>query len=250
MEIIVRIIKTNPWTGITKWSGCFDYIGSYWTRSGNLYTGLSTEDRERLEDALHYEVGKLSPNSTFWDTYAVKIGRDDLILDTEKPEDELKYLFLKSHRRVANSIKNIQPGHDYVLINTNSEAEETNRLNKIRREAFREMDKMSVEDMRKCLRIFGVKSDTISNELVEAKISDIIEKTPSQFISKWISNPNKEIQFVIEEALSKNVLRKNRTQYIYGTDVIGNGLDEAIAYLKEKRNQDIKMAILNEIKGK
>nr|DAH51511.1 MAG TPA: hypothetical protein [Caudoviricetes sp.]DAO43210.1 MAG TPA: hypothetical protein [Caudoviricetes sp.] len=43
MEVIVRIIKTNPWTGITKWPTCFDYIGSYWTRSGNRYTGLSEE---------------------------------------------------------------------------------------------------------------------------------------------------------------------------------------------------------------
>ncbi len=49
MEVIVRIIKTNPWTGITKWPTCFDYVSSYWTRSGNLYTGLSAEDATRLE---------------------------------------------------------------------------------------------------------------------------------------------------------------------------------------------------------
>ena len=52
MEVIVRIIKTNPWTGITKWSTCYDYISSYWTRSGNLYTGLSAEDAARLEKEI------------------------------------------------------------------------------------------------------------------------------------------------------------------------------------------------------
>lgn len=52
MEVIVRIIKTNPWTGITKWPTCFDYVSSYWTRSGNLYTGLSAEDATRLEKKL------------------------------------------------------------------------------------------------------------------------------------------------------------------------------------------------------
>lgn len=31
MEVIVRIIKANPWTGLTKWSTCYDYISSYWT---------------------------------------------------------------------------------------------------------------------------------------------------------------------------------------------------------------------------
>lgn len=52
MEVIVRIIKSNPWTGITKWPTCFDYLSSYWTRSGNLYTGLSAEDAARLEKKL------------------------------------------------------------------------------------------------------------------------------------------------------------------------------------------------------
>jgi hypothetical protein len=41
MEVIVRIVKVNPWTGLTKWPTTFDYVGPYWTRSGNIYTGLS-----------------------------------------------------------------------------------------------------------------------------------------------------------------------------------------------------------------
>lgn len=250
MEVIVRIIKTNPWTGITKWPTCFDYISSYWTRSGNLYTGLSTEDAARLEKEMSYPEGQLSSNSAFWDTFAIKIGRNDVILDTNKPEDELKYLFLKNHKRVANGLNNIKPNTDYVIINKDSEAEEANKINKAKREAYREFDKMSIEDMRKCLRLYGIKSDTMSNELVEAKLNEQIEKSPKQFMTKWVENPNKEINFVIEEAISKNIIRKNRSQYYFGTDLIGNGLEDVIAYLKDKKNQDIKLAILNEIKSK
>lgn len=250
MEVIVRIIKTNPWTGITKWPTCFDYISSYWTRSGNLYTGLSTEDAARLEKEMSYPEGQLSSNSAFWDTFAIKIGRSDVILDTNKPEDELKYLFLKNHKRVANGLNNIKPNTDYVIINKDSEAEEANRINKVKREAYREFDKMSIEDMRKCLRLYGIKSDTMSNELVEAKLNEQIEKSPKLFMTKWVENPNKEINFIIEEAISKNIIRKNRSQYYFGTDLIGNGLEDVIAYLKDKKNQDIKLAILNEIKSK
>ena len=143
MEVIVRIIKTNPWTGITKWPTCFDYVSSYWTRSGNLYTGLSAEDATRLEKEIGYPEGQLSPNSAFWDTFAIKIGKKDLILDTNRPEDELKYLFLKKHKRVANGLNDIKPSTDYVMINKDSEAEEQNKFNKVKREAYREMDKMS-----------------------------------------------------------------------------------------------------------
>ena len=104
--------------------------------------------------------------------------------------------------------------------------------------------------MRKCLRLYGIKSDNMSNELVEAKLSEQIETSPAKFLLKWVNNPNKETQFLIEEAVAKNIIRRNRTQYFYGTDMVGNGIDDVIAYLNDKKNQDIKMAILQEIKSK
>ena len=211
---------------------------------------MTAEDTERLEKEIGFEQGKLSPNSSFWDTFAVKVGKKDTILDTDRPEDELKYLFLKGHKRVANGLNKITPATDYVMINRDSEAEEANKINKIKREAYREMDTMSIEDMRKCLRLYGIKSDTMSNELIEAKLTEQIEESPKKFIMKWVENPNKEINFVIEEAIAKNIIRKNRAQYYFGTDLIGNGLEDVIAYLKDKKNNDIKMAILNEIKSK
>ena len=250
MEVIVRILKVNPWTGLTKWPTTFDYVGPYWTRSGNIYTGLTNEDARRLEKALGKEEGELNPNSDFWTTFAVRIGAKDLILNTDRPMDELQYLFLKNHKRVAVGLSNVDPSKDYVMINSDAEAEQQNKANKTKREAYRELDKMSIEDMRKCLRLYGMKSDTMSNELVEAKLTEQIEASPEKFMLKWANNPNKEINYLIEEAIAKNIIRRNRSQYFFGTDMIGNGLDDVIAYLKDKKNQEIKLAILQEIKSK
>ena len=144
----------------------------------------------------------------------------------------------------------LNPSKDYLLINKDSEAEETNKRNKVKRDAYRELDKMSIEDMRKCLRLYGMKSDSMSNELVEAKLSEQIESAPDKFIMKWVNNPNKEMNWMIEEALSKNILRKNRAQYYFGTDLIGNGIEDVVAYLKDKKNQDILISIKNELKSK
>ena len=249
MEVIVRIMKVNPWTGLTKWPTTYDYVGPYWTRNGNIYTGLSTADARRLEKALGKQEGELNPDSEFWDTFAVKIGKKDVILDTDRPLDELQYLFLKGHKRVADGLSNMNPSKDYV-INKDAEAEQTNRINKAKREAYRELDKMSIEDMRKCLRLYGMKSDTMSNELVEAKLSEQVETSPEKFMLKWVNNPNKEINFVIEEAIAKNIIRKSRTQYFFGTDLIGNGIDDVIAFLQDKKNQDLKLTILQEIRSK
>lgn len=250
MEVIVRIVKVNPWSNITKWDNCYDWISTYLTRSGNQYTGMTPEQARELEKELGYPEGHLNPNSPFWDTFSIKVGKRDLILNTDKVEDKLKYLFLRSHKRVAQGLAKVNASTDYVLINVESEAVEQNRVNKVKREAFRELDKMSVEDMRKCLRLYGLKSNTMSNELVEAKMTEMIEKDPNKFMLRWVNNKHREINFVIEEAISKNIIRKNRTQYYFGTDLIGNGLDDVVAYLNDKKNQDIKMAIMQEIQSK
>jgi hypothetical protein len=162
----------------------------------------------------------------------------------------LQYLFLLGHKRVANGINKITPSTDYVLVNKEAEAEQINKSNKIKRDAYRALDKMSLEDMRKCLRLFGIKADTMSNELVEARLGESVEKDPARFIRIWVENPNKEINFIIEEALSKNIIRKNRASYYFGTDLIGNGIEDVIAYLKDKKNQDIYLSIVNETKSK
>ncbi|MBP9984993.1 MAG: hypothetical protein KBF13_07705 [Prevotella sp.] len=159
-------------------------------------------------------------------------------------------MFLKGHKRVADGLSNINPSKDYVLINKDVEAEEANKINKVKREAYRNFDKMSIEDMRKCLRLYGLRADDMSNELVEAKMSEQVEKDPARYLLKWVNNDEKELMFIIEEAVAKNIIRKNRTQYFYGTDMLGNGIDDVISYLKEKKNQDIKMTILQEIKSK
>jgi hypothetical protein len=194
--------------------------------------------------------GELDPSSTFWDTFAIKIGKRELVINTDRPEGELQYLFLLKHKRVANGLDKVTPATDYVLINKEAEAEQANKINKVKRDAYRALDKMSLEDMRKCLRLFGVKADTMSNELVEAKLTENIERDPAKFIRIWVENPNKEINFIIEEALSKNIIRKNRSAYYFGTDLIGNGLEDVIAYLKDKKNQDLYLSIIGEIKSK
>lgn len=250
MEVIVRIIKSNPWTGLTKWSKCFDYLSPYYTRTGNYYTGLTPQQAIEFEKKLGYPEGHLSVNSDFWTTFVIKLGKEDLVLNTEKALDELRYLFLKGHKRVADGLSNINPSKDYVLINKDVEAEEANKINKVKREAYRNFDKMSIEDMRKCLRLYGLRADDMSNELVEARMSEQIEKDPARYLLKWVNNDEKELMFIIEEAVAKNIIRKNRTQYYYGTDMVGNGIDDVISYLKEKKNQDIKLSILQEIKSK
>lgn len=250
MVVELKIRKQNPWIGLVKYKSCHDYIAPYFTRSGSIYTGLTPEDEKYFEKALGYEEGHLSKTSDFWTNFCVKVGARGVLLDDSIPRQAMIIKFLSGHKRVATSLDTMTAGKDYLLINREAEAIQANKINKQRRDAIKEFDKLTLEQMRKCLRLFGTNPDRMSNELVESTLFNFVDKQPKKFFDKWVNNNKKETEFLIEEAIAKGVIRRDRTQYFYGTDMIADSLDEAIAYLDNKKNQDLKLSIINETKNK
>lgn len=250
MVVELKIKKKNPWAGLLKYKHCFDYIAPYFTRSGSIYTGLTPEDERYFEKALGYPEGHLAKTSDFWTTFCVKVGSRGLVLDDQFPLQAMQIKFLSGHKRVATSLDKLSAGKDYLLINREAEAIEKNKQNSLRREAIKAFDTLSLDDMRKCLRIFGIRAENMSNELVESSMFDIVDKQPKRFLDKWVNNKKKETEFLLEEAIAKGVIRKEHTQYYYGTEMFADSLTDAIAYLDAKKNQDLKLSIINEVKSK
>lgn len=249
MEVRLSYIRKDPWSGISKYAGCANQIGSYWTRAGLRYTGLSDEIARTLETKLGYPVNHLAPYSEFWTTYAIRVPAEGIIIHTESPVHELMYHFVKNHKRVADGTNKVTNSTDYVLTNQNIEAEEANKRNKVKREAVAEYGKLSITDMRKAMRLLGEKSDSISQDLVESRLFDIIEKDPKKFLDIWVNNESKETDWLLTEAISKNVVRRNKNVYYYGTDIIGSSKADAIAFLDDKNNQEIRLVIMNAIQA-
>ena len=104
--------------------------------------------------------------------------------------------------------------------------------------------------MRKCLRLFGANADRMSNELVESTLFNLVDKQPKRFMDKWVNNKSKETEFLLENAIAKGVIRKDKTHYFYGSDMFADSLEDAIAYLDNKKNQDLRLSIINETENK
>jgi hypothetical protein len=247
MEVILCPLRKSSWAGVYKYKNCSDYIGTYLTRSGAIHTGLTEEDAKRLGEKLGKD---LHPSSEFWLDFYIRVGGKDVFLHLDDPWDELRYLYLKSHKRVANGYIDKNPYADYVLVNKEVEAVESNKINQIKRKAMKEFDKLSLTDMRKILRLYGVKSDNLTSELVESKLFDIVERDPNKFFDKWVNNSKRETDYLIQEAVAKNVIRRNKSEYKYGTDSIGHTLDDTISYLDSPENRDLKAIIINEVNTK
>lgn len=247
MIVVVRPLGRNSWSGFSRYKNCTEYLGTYYTRSGALYTGLTPEDAERLGNLLGLD---LRPSSAYWESFVIPMTGKDLYLDTSYPSDELKYLFLKNHKRVQASISEVKPGANYVMIDKTNEAKEANKFNRIKRRAAVEFEKMSLDDMRKCLRLYGYNSESSSAEIIESTLYDLIEGNPERFLDKWVDNKDRELYVLLETAISKNIIRKSGGMYRYGGEILGNSKDGAVAYLKNPTNQDIRVAIDREVAGK
>jgi len=246
-EVTLKPLNRKAWSNVVRYKNCHEDIATYLTKNGSNYTGLTKEDEERLGKELRID---LHPNSSFWDTFFIRVYDKEIKLDLTSPEDELKYLFLKNHKKVKSSLNENKATAEYVLINEDEEAKQTNKRAKIKRKAFKEFDKLSATDVRKALRLYGFKADNISSEQAEAKLDELVETDPQRFLDIWVNNKSRQTQFLIEEALSKNVLRKNKSAYMYGTEIIGHSMDDAIAYIDDKKNQELKDVIVNEINVK
>jgi len=247
MRVILRPIGKNAWSGLVKYRNCYEDISPYWTRSGRIYTGLTTEDEKRLGELLGID---LRANSDYWKTFYIRTMGRDVYLDLDDPQDELKYLFLKNHKRVKNSLMENKATANFVLVNKDEEAKRANVFNRARRDAIKEFDKMSAEDLRKCLRLYGHNADSMSAEVAENKLFDIVEGNPQSFLDKWVNNPHRETAVLVERAISKNIIRKNKNIYKYGSEIIGHNLGETVAFLDDSKNQDIKITILKAIESK
>ena len=244
MIAILRPINKNRWSGLIKYKNCYEDIGSYFTRSGALYTGLIEDDAIRLGESLDLNLKR---SSEYWNTFFIRTTDKDLYLNTDDPLDELKYLFLKNHKRVKTSLMEHKAGANFVLINKEEEARKASVYGRIKRTAITEFDKLSPEDMRKALRIYGHNADSMTNEMVENRLFEIVEGDPEGFINKWVKNTNRETQYIIEKALSKNVIRQANRLFTYATEKLGHGMEETVNFMDDPKNQDIRVAILKSI---
>lgn len=243
--------KKDPWSGYKIYDNCKHAISSYIMRSGVRYTGLNGGEHAATKERLEKELGvDLSPQSEYWDTFAIFLTSRDEVLDTSIPEQELKFNFLKAHKRVAFGLNDNKPSTEYLLLQAEEEAKEQNTKARLRRRALSEFDKLSVTDLRQALRLFGYNSSNTTAEVAENILSKLVEESPEKFIRLWVDNTSKSTQFLIEEACAKGVLRKQQSTYKYGADVLGYSLDQTINHLENPANGDLKATILSQLEGK
>lgn len=248
----IRPIKKNTWgfqqTGTIRYKNTKDHVGSFYDKTGSIYTGLTPEDAERLGKALGKD---LSRNSSFWHEFKVTMTDKDKILDLSNPEHELAYLFLLNHYRVAKSITEQSSNQDYVIVDENKEAEVINSKALIKRKANKLFDSLTTEQKKDILKLYPgyIKSDNVSAEIADARLYELLEGNPAKFV-EYAEDKQRDSKVLIKDLVDVGILRKNRSAIYYGKDNIGHDEESAITFINDPQNQGLKVALLQELKNK
>ena len=163
-KVTLKPIKKHGWLpddhdGSLRYSKCFERLTVQATKgTGVLMTGLTEEDEKRLEKKMHMSPGTLSKyNKDYWTMFKIDVPSEGISLDTNNPEEEVKYLVLKAHQRVANSEMERfdTPFAEYVMTSVEQEAKMENKKSKLKRKAYKVFSNMSTTEMADVLKVMG-----------------------------------------------------------------------------------------------
>ena len=255
-QVTLKPIKKNGWLpddhdGSIRYSKCFERLTVQALKgSGVLNTGLTEEDERRLEDKMNMSPGTLSRyNKDYWTMFRVDVPKDGVILNLGLPEDELKYLVLKAHQRVANSEMERfdSPFAEYVMTSQEQEAKVENKKSKLKRKAYKVFSNMNTTEMKDVLKVMGKRAgDDASVDFVESQLDKIVTDDPQNFLTT-VEDPTFKMRAFIDDCISSRVLVKNGTKYqLPGGDTVGFTLEQTIEYLQNPDNQEVYL----DLKGK
>ena len=263
MIVKVKKVKNQGWGSnlVKAYEGTITKIGPAMDRNGNYATGLTAEDESRLEKELGYPVGALSKqrSNKWWSEkdegvgFYIKFeGNTPIILDTENPEDELKYLILKAQKRVAKSVKeSSHPTAEFVIFNEEDEADKENKRGKNKRLAFALFDTLSTNEQRNVLLMYGKKAESSSPAIVESQLLKLLEDDPAMFLVNANDPHLKDKVFILSLVSAGLLTRKGGAFIENGSDeVLAYDMDGMIKFFEEKKNNGKLLQFKAELKNR
>lgn len=249
-------VKIKPIKKVQKWSGfqgiryknTKHYLTAFYDKYGSMVTGLSDEDAERLGKILDRD---LKNTSSFWHDFKVIMMDRELRLNLDKPEDELKYKLLLVHPLVKASESELNPKAMYVVYNEQEEAKVANTTSSVKIKANLLYSSLTANEKKEVLRLYPGynRTDTVSSEVIDAKLYAQLEANPEKFVS-IIEDKKRDMKILLKDLVTSRVLRKNKNAYYYGEDALGHDEESTITYLDSPEGNNLKVILMKELKSK
>ena len=184
----------------------------------------------------------------FWAELTVPVGFTGVELEigtdeNDKPlniEDFIKYRFALKHPHVALTKDEMDRdfGKRFYIQDLSRDDKAKNNKIQVKKDADKEFIKVSSDkkNMKRILRLLAeTNPERLTDEQVENQLYELKDKSPLKFL-KIATDKNLELKAEVEEMVTAGVLRKIGNQVIFIDEIIGDTLDNAVVYLKDKKN--------------
>ncbi len=229
-------------------------------QNGTIANILTKQEKEYLEDLLQY---KLSVYGEFWETFQVSLFKDDASnrFDLSDPIDYISVRLLSKLNEIAPNWKsrNDDQSYQFAIVEDDEIQNERKVKLDIKKEAFKLYGKIE-DDKDKLLSVLKLLTNQpISKnsklDWIQGKVEDYVDTTPKAFVS-ILQDPTFDTKVLIVKGVeAKIIIRKgNKYSTVDGLDLCYDGqiasYSNAIAYLEDPKNQDVRTLIEAKINSK
>lgn len=262
MIIEIRPIERKTWhgkKGVESFAQDIVVEALVNASTGEFETGLTEEERIRLEKATGYNLNpKISIDGKPHPFYGSKIGwlrlpNRTILLDTDINLDFIKYKLAKASPSVANSLKDLEDGlfpeATHVIFDEEMETQRKASKVQIKNTATKHSLSMSLDEKVSLIQILKNKSvKGRSQDFVDVYIDEIISENPKEFLEyAQMESTEMFTRALVLEALYKNILTKEGTSVYYMGNLLGNDYEEAVKFFLDPNNQKQKVLILEKL---
>lgn len=239
-------------------------IGSVYTASGDIIRGLTfAEQKQYLPEIIGIspadsEFSRQSREYYLNFTVEVPIGGVDLEIGVDEEGhplnvlDYIRYKFVLAHPHVANNEEDLTGSQriKYYVSDNRKELAQAKADLTVRKSAFKEFMKLtgSEERMNMVLHVYGYNPSKMTVDEKELQLEELQEDSPEYFID-ICTDKNLEMTALINQLLSLEALRKVGNSILDGDITLGDSMEEAVLFLKDKKNSNVLTALKAKLKA-
>ena len=241
-----------------KLEGSVDLFPLKMRRDGKYERVLTDIEQSYLEDVLGREKGSLSTHlkkNNFWDDQVVLLEKEGVTLQLDDPWDYIKYKILLTYDDVISpsiTETSFKKTYRYELVTVADVREQLKKDVNYDIKAYDMLSEMkeSREQLVGILRMTTNKkfSTETDHDFLVTKVAQAIKEDAKRFV-EIIEDPDYQIKLLIEKGIDGGKIVRERGKYRTsdGIELCDDGmvptLDNAIDFLKLKKNQDIKLLL-------
>lgn len=239
-------------------------IGSVFTATGDIIRGLTfAEQKQYLPEIIGMspsdpQFGRACKEYFLNLTVEVPAAGVDLEVGLDEDGhplsvlDYIRYKFVLAHPHVANDEELLSGNRKikYYISDSRKELAQATADLTVRKDAFKEFIRLTANEdrMNMVLQVYGYNPSKLTLDEKELQLEELQEDNPEYFID-ICTDKNLELTALINQALSLEALRRVGNSILDGDITLGDSMEEAVLFLKDKKNSSTLTAIKAKLKA-